>query len=88
MGVKAIIDNLRVEVKELSKETDKIIKSMRNDLAQGKTIVANMLKILGNTKTIISTISTTSTMKPLTLPTIKTKEPNSSSPFLKKRIKC
>jgi len=41
--------------------------------------MAEILNILGNTKTITSTISTTSTVKPLTLSTTKTEERNSSN---------
>jgi len=43
-----------------------------------------MLKILGTSKTSISTVSTTSTAKLLTSSTTKTEELSSSSPFLEK----
>ena len=78
IGVKAIVDDLRVEVKELSKGIEEIINGMKSDPAQGRTIVSKMLKILDASKT--STISTTSTMKLLTSPTTKPKQA-----FLQKR---
>ena len=55
---------------------------MRQDLEQGRTMVAEMLKALRTTKTSPSTIPTTSLAKPQTSWT--TTEPSLSSPFLEK----
>jgi len=81
-GVKAIVENTKVEVEELSKGTEEIISNMRHDLEQGRIEVAEMLKALSNTKLSSSTTSTTSLAKPQTSQTIM--EASSSSPFLEK----
>ena len=78
-GVKAIVENTKVEVEELSKGTEEIISNMRHDLKQGRVVVAEMLKALSNTKL---SSSTTSLAKPQTSQTIV--EPTSSRPFLEK----
>ena len=80
-GVKATVENIRVEFEELSKETEENISNMRRDLEQGRIVVVEMLKTLSTTKSSLSTIPTEST----TNPTIaQTTEPSSSSPFLEK----
>jgi len=81
IGVKVIVDNLRVEIEELSKETEEI---MQRDLEQGTTVVAEMLKVLCSTKYFSSTNTTTSFAKPSTSQTTKNKELSSSGPFLEK----
>ena len=70
-GVKAIVENIIVEVEELSKETEEIILNMRRDLDQGRIAVAEMRKALNTTKSSPSTITTTSLTKPQTSQTIE-----------------
>ena len=57
---------------------------MKCDLEQGRTIVVEMLKVLGTMKSSSSTATTTSLAKPQISQTINIKEPRSSSPFLEK----
>ena len=38
-GVKAIVENIIVEVEELSKETEEIVLNMRQDHEQGRTVL-------------------------------------------------
>ena len=84
-GVKAIVENIRVEIEELSKGTEDVISGMKHDLEQGRTVVAEMLKTLSTTKSSPSptptTVQTESTAKPATP---QTEEPSSSTPFLEK----
>ena len=84
-GVKAILENIRVKVEELSKGTKEIVLYMRQDLEQGRIVVAEMLKALSTIKSSSSTITTTSLAKPQTSQT--TMEPSSGSPFLEKEKK-
>jgi len=39
IGVRAIVDNIKVEVEELSKETEEIVLNMRQDHEQGRTVL-------------------------------------------------
>jgi len=55
-GVKAIVENIRVEIEELSKGIEEIISNMGHDLEQGRIVVAEMLKTLSTTKSSLSTI--------------------------------
>jgi len=63
-GVKAVVENIRVEVEELSNETEDTISNMRQDLEQERTVVAEMLKALSTTEFSPSTILTTSLANP------------------------
>ena len=77
-GEKAIVENIIIEVEELSKGTDEIIKDMKKYPEQGRTIVVEMQKLLSTTKSSSSTISTTSTINSAKLypsQTIKAKQP-------------
>ena len=65
-GVKATVENIRVKLEELSKETEEVISSMKHDVEQGKIVVAEMLKALSTTKSSSSTMTTTSPAKPQT----------------------
>ena len=60
---------------------------MKKDLEQGKTVIAEMLKSMSSLKSPSSTItrSTISLAKSQSLQTIKSKEHNSSTPFLDKQ---
>jgi len=62
--VKAIVENITIEVDELSKGTEEIILNMRQNLEQGRIVVAEILKVLSTTKSSHSTITTTSLAKP------------------------
>jgi len=50
MRVKTIVNNIKVENEELFKETEEIILTIKRDLEQGRTVVAEMVKVLSTTK--------------------------------------
>jgi len=81
--VKAIVENLNVEVKELSKGIEEIFTNMKKDLEQGRIVVTQMLKGL-NIDPSSSIVSTINFVMPQPSATTPTKEPNSSTSFLKK----
>ena len=64
IGVKAIIDNIRTEIDELSTGTDYVIGDTKKNLEQERTMIAKMLKSISSLKSPSSTISTISTNSP------------------------
>jgi len=82
--VKPIVDNIKVEIEELFKGTEEFILTIKGDIEQGRTVVAEMVKVLNTTKSSPSTITTTSLAKPQTSQTITIEESSSNSQFLEK----
>ena len=89
-GVQDIIANIRTKIDEFSKGTTEIISDMRKDLEQGRAVIEELLKNISAIKPTSSTtlpMITTSFVKPMTLPAMRTTtttltEPSSSSSFL------
>ena len=62
--VKAIVENIRTEINELSIKTDNIIGDMNKDLEQRRTMITKILKLISCLRLPSLTISTTSPAKP------------------------
>ena len=85
--VNARVDNLKVKVEELSKGTEEIILNMKLDLKQGRTLVAEILKVFGTIKSSCSANTTISLAKSQSSQIIMIKESIQAVHFLKKRRK-